>query len=99
MAARKRALSLLVRVNMRRPKYHSVFSACLCVLCVSAVQSSSKPQRRRERRESAETFSNRVGMLARSLVTHSLSGVLLLVFAPSARPQSIAPQIFKVDPP
>jgi len=38
-------------------------------------------------------------MLARSLITHFLSGVLLLVFAPGARPQSIAPQIFKVDPP
>src|SRR6476620_5439968 len=96
MAVRKRALSLLVRLNMRRPKYYSVFSACLCVLCVSAVQSNSKPQRRRE---GAETFSNWVGMLARSVTTHVLFGVLLVVFGPIAQSQSIAPQIFKVDPP
>ena len=84
---------------MRRPKYHSVFSACLCVFCFSAMQSNSKPQRRRERREGAETFSNWVGMLARSVTTHVLFGVLLVVFGPIAQSQSIAPQIFKVDPP
>src|SRR6185437_13299672 len=99
MAGRKRALSLLVRVDMRQPKYHSVFAACLCVLCVSAVLSNSKPQKRRERREGAETFSNWDGMLARSVTTHVLFGVLLVVFGPSAQSQSIAPQIFKVDPP
>jgi glycosidase len=38
-------------------------------------------------------------MLANSLITHFLSGVLLLVFGPIAQSQSIAPQIFKVDPP
>ena len=84
---------------MRRPKYHKAVSACLCVLCVSAVQSNSKPQRRRECREGAETFSNWVGMLARSVTTHILFGVLLVVFGPTAQSQSIAPQIFKVDPP